>query len=119
MDPYPEERRIAGLLRELIAEKAMPPAAMEDRLGWEPGRLRAFLDGQQRLSFDEVLEVLPLLGLTPSNLLARIYGSPPAASSPAKQRAMERLFERSLRAVRNAVARRAAWKREQSETGGD
>ena len=25
---------------------------------------------------------------------------------------MERLFQRSLRAVRNAIARRAAWKRE-------
>ncbi len=119
MDPYPEERRIAGLLRELIAQSGIPPAALEERLGWPPGRLTAFVEGQQRLSFDEVLEILPLLGLTPSGFLVRIYGSPPAASSPAKQRARERLFERSLRAVRNAVARRAAWKRERSETDGD
>ncbi|HEY7213514.1 MAG TPA: hypothetical protein VIC28_02740 [Thermoanaerobaculia bacterium] len=114
MDPYPEERRIAILLRELIARSGIPPAVLEERLGWQPGRLQAFLDGQQRLSFDEVLEILPLLGLTSSSFLARIYGSP-AASSPAKQRAMDRLFERSLRAVRNAVARRAAGKRERSE----
>jgi hypothetical protein len=115
MDPYPEERRIAILLRELIARSGIPPAVLEERLGWQPGRLQAFLDGQQRLSFDEVLEILPLLGLTPASFLVRIYGSLPAASSPAKQRAMDRLFERSLRAVRNAVARRAAGKRERSE----
>ena len=119
MDPYPEERRIAALLRELIAQSGIPPAALAERLGWQPGRLEAFLDGRQRLSFDEVLEILPPLGLTPSSFLARIYGSPPAVSSPAKQRAMDRLFERSLRVVRNAIARRAAWKRERSETGGD
>lgn len=119
MDSYPEERRIAGLLRELVAQSGMPPAVLEERLGWPPGRLTAFLEGHQRLSFDEVLEILPLLGLTSSSFLVRIYGSPPAASSPAKQRAMDRLFERSLRAVRNAIARRTAWKRERSGTGGD
>jgi plasmid maintenance system antidote protein VapI len=115
MDSYPEERRIAGLLRELIAASGISPAALEERLGWQPGRIEAFLDGQQRLSFDEVVEILPLLGLTPSNFLARMYGSLPAASSPAKQRAMDRLFERSLRAVRTAIARRAARKRRVDE----
>jgi hypothetical protein len=116
MEAYPQEHHIAALLRELIAQSAMPPAAMEDRLGWEPGRLRAFLDGQQRLSFDEVLEVLPLLATTPAEFLARLYSAaPPAANTPAKQRAMERLFERSLRRVKNAIARRAAWKRERSD----
>ncbi len=116
MEAYPQEHRIAALLRELIAQGAMSPAALEERLGWEPGRLTAFLDGRQRLSFDEILEILPLLATTPVEFLARLYeAAPPAASTSAKQRAMERLFERSLRAVRNAVARRAAWKRERSD----
>ena len=120
MDRYPEEDRIAGLLRELIVHSGTSPAALEQRLGWEPGRLTAFLDGRQRLSFDHVLEILPLLGTTPTDFFARMYGSMPlAAKTPSRQRAMERLFERSLRAVRNAIARRAAWKRERTETGGD
>jgi hypothetical protein len=115
MDPYLEEDRIADLLRELIAQSGTSPAALERRLGWEPGRLAAFLDSR-RLSFADVLEVLPLLGMTPTDFFARLYGSvPPAAYSPSKQRAMERLFQRSLRAVRSAVARRAAWKRERTD----
>lgn len=120
MAPYPEEDRIADLLRELIARSGMSPAALEQRLGWAPGRLTVFLDGRQRLSFDAVLEILPLLNTTPTDFFARLYGSlPPAANTPSKQRAMERLFERSLRAVRSAIARRAAWKRARTETGGD
>lgn len=120
MEPYPEEVRIADLLREMIAHRGVSPTALEQRLGWEPGRLTAFLDGRQRLSFDHVLEILPLLGATPTDFFARLYDSmPPAAKTPSRQRAMERLFERSLRAVRNAIARRAAWKRERTEPGGD
>ena len=116
MEAYPQEHHVAALLRELIAQSGMSPAALEERLAWEPGRLTAFLDGQQRLSFDAVLEILPLLATTPVEFLARLYeAAPPAASTSAKQRAMERLFERSLRAVRNAVARRAARKRQRSE----
>ena len=116
MEAYPQEHHIAALLRELIARSAMSPAALEERLGWEPGRLTAFLDGQQRLSFDAVLEILPLLSTTPVEFLARLYeAAPPAAGTSAKERAMERLFERSLRVVRNAIARRVAWKRERSE----
>jgi transcriptional regulator with XRE-family HTH domain len=116
MEPYPEEDRIAGLLRELLAQSGVSTADLEQRLGWQTGRLTAFIEGSQRLSFDDVSEILLLLGMTPTDFFARLYGSvPPAAYSPAKQRAMERLFERSLRAVRSAIARRAAWKRERND----
>jgi len=117
MDSHPEERRIAGLLRELIARSGTTPAVLEKRLGWKPGRLTALLDGRERLSFGDVLAMLPLLGTTPTEFFARLYSIPSEEPRPskvdqrAKQRAMDRLFERSLRAVRNAIARRADWKR--------
>jgi len=125
MSTHLEERRIARLLRDLIARKGTTPEALEKRLGWEPGRLEALLEGPQRVSFDDVLEILPLLDTTPTDFFAWVYGAPGKEPTPStmdelrKQRAMNRLFERSLRTVRNAIARRAAWKREQAEKGED
>jgi hypothetical protein len=126
MAVHPEERRIAGLLRELIVQSGMPLETLERRLGWEQGRLSALLDGHLRLNFEDVLEVLPLLSTTPTDFFAWLYGFDPRESgapfgeepvpatvsgSPA-ERAMDRRFEQSLSVVRNAIARRAAWKRE-------
>jgi len=125
MSLHPEERRIAVLLRDLIARKGATLEDLEQRLGWEPGRLKALLEVESRLSFDEALEILPLLDTAPADFFAWLYGAPGNEPPPStlyelrKQRAMNRLFERSLRAVRNAVARRAAWKREQGKSGGD
>lgn len=125
---HPEERRIAGLLRELIVQSGTSLDRIEQRLGWGEGRLLDLLDGRLRLSFEDVLEILPLLNTTPTDFFAWLYGFEPreetaaagapagGASSPA-QRAVERRFEASLRVVRDAVSRRAAWKRERS--GGD
>lgn len=120
---HPEERRIAGLLRELIVQSGTSLDWVEQRLGWAQGRLLDLLDGRLRLSFEDVLEILPLLNTTPTDFFAWLYGFDPkdpsgtAASAPAAavpaQRAMERRFETSLRVVREALARRAAWKREQ------
>lgn len=118
MSPHSEEHRITWLLRELIVRSGTRPEIVERRLGWEPGRLEGLLDGRLRLAFRDVLQVLPLLGATPAELFAWLYGidlpdvasndaATPAAASPKRQRAMDRLFERSLRAVRNAIARRA------------
>ena len=45
MTMHPEERRIAGLLRELIVQSGAPLESLEKRLGWEPGRLRACSTG--------------------------------------------------------------------------
>ncbi|HEX4960952.1 MAG TPA: hypothetical protein VF173_08950 [Thermoanaerobaculia bacterium] len=129
MATHPEERRIAGLLRELIVQSGIPLDAVEKQLGWEPGKLRDLLDGRLRLGFEDVLEVLPLLNTTPPDFFAWLYGFEPGASLPAgepgarkpvpgdgalSQRALDRRFEQSLRAVKNAIARRRAWKEERS-----
>lgn len=123
---HPEERRIAGLLRELIVQSGASLDRVEQLLGWAPGRLLDLLEGRLRLSFEDVLEILPLLNTTPTDFFAWLYGFDPkdpaalaasaAAATPA-QRMMDRRFETSLRVVRDAVARRAAWKRERSEGG--
>jgi hypothetical protein len=129
MPTHPEERRIAGLLRELTVQSGARLESLEQRLGWESGRLRSLLEGSQRLSFEDVLEVLPLLSTTPSDFFAWLYGfdarEPPrngggdggatensAEAFPASL-VMDRRFEQSLRVVRSSLARRRAWKEEQ------
>ncbi|HSG39978.1 MAG TPA: hypothetical protein VLE27_10105 [Thermoanaerobaculia bacterium] len=120
MAMHPEERRIAGLLRELIVQSGASLDRVEQRLGWGSGRLLDLLDGRLRLGFEDVLEILPLLNTTPTDFFAWLYGFDPkdtnaqVATSPA-QRVMDRRFETSLRVVRDAVSRRAAWKRERLE----
>jgi len=124
---HPEERRIAGLLRELIVQSGAPLEMLEKRLGWESGRLFELLEGRLRLGFEDVLEILPLLSTTPTDFFAWLYGfdarepaamgeerSLEAVSSPAQQ-AMDRRFDRSLKVVRDAIARRTAWKGERPE----
>jgi hypothetical protein len=125
MAVHPEERRIAGLLRELVVQSGMPLESLENRLDWEAGRLPALLEGRLRLSFDDVLVVLPLLGTTPTDFFAWLYGFDPrdpaaegevlsSAGSPPSQRGIDRRFEQSLRVVKNAIARRRAWKEERT-----
>jgi hypothetical protein len=131
MASHPEERRIAGLLRELIVQSGAPLESVERALGWGEGRLRDLLDGRLRLGFEDVLEVLPLLNTTPPDFFAWLYGFEPGAAVPANengprkaepgamglgQRALDRRFEQSLRAVKHAVARRRLWKEERSKT---
>ena len=128
MAAHPEERRIAGLLRELIVQSGIPLEAVEKHLGWEPGRLRDLLEGRLRLSFEDVLDVLPLLNTTPPDFFAWLYGFEPGAAMPVNgghrepgpgalsQRALDRRFEQSLRVVKNAIARRRLWKEERSRT---
>lgn len=128
MATHPEERRIAGLLRELVVQSGRALDAMEQHLGWKPGRLHELLDGNRRLSFEDVLEVLPLLNTTPPDFFAWLYGFEPGSSMPRTaepeapraepggsilgQQTLDRRFDQSLRAVRKAIARRSAWKRE-------
>jgi hypothetical protein len=123
MSSHPEERRIAGLLRELIVQSGSPLERLEHELGWEAGRLTALLEGHLRLTFEDVLEILPVVGTTPTDFFAWLYGfdakDPMAAGVEAlrqeplgtpAQRSQDRRFEQSLRVVRDAVARRTAWK---------
>ena len=123
MSSHPEERRIAGLLRELIVQSGNPLERLEQELGWEAGRLTALLEGQLRLTFEDVLEILPVVGTTPTDFFAWLYGfdakdsmaagaealRPEPPFTPA-QRSQDRRFEQSLRVVRDAISRRAAWK---------
>ncbi|MFY9819987.1 MAG: hypothetical protein WAM82_01305 [Thermoanaerobaculia bacterium] len=130
MASHPEERRIAGLLRELIVQNGVPLESVERELGWGEGRLRDLLDGRLRLGFEDVLEVLPLLNTTPPDFFAWLYGFEPGSSVPAgengarkaepgalslSQRALDRRFDQSLRAVKNAIARRRLWKEERNK----
>jgi hypothetical protein len=131
MTVHPEERRIAGLLRELIVQSGAPPETLEKRLGWEPGRLLSLLDGHLRLRFEDVLELLPLLSTTPTDFFAWLYGFETrdsgasgtgdeealavSAGDSAAQRALDRRFEQSLRVVKSAISRRQAWKEERGK----
>ena len=124
---HPEERRIAGLLRELIVQSGAPLEMLEERLGWEPGHLASLLEGRLRLNFEDTLEILPLLGTTPTDFFAWLYGFEgkepvredeeelvvAAGGSPA-QRSLDHRFDVSLRVVKAAIARRQAWKEERA-----
>jgi len=118
MELNPDEWRVARLLRELIAQSGVPPEVLERRLGWEPGWLAACLEGRRRLGFDDVSRLLPLLGVPASEFLTGLSGLEAGeaavaltASDAQMQRAKGRRFDRSLRVVRNAIARRSAWNR--------
>ena len=130
MSTHPEERRIAGLLRELITQSGASLEALERRLDWEPGRLSVLLEGQQRLSFEDVLEILPLLETTPTDFFAWLYGfgakEPSGAGMGEKelvevtggsalQKSLDHRFDQSLRVVKSAIARRRGWKEEQGK----
>lgn len=121
---HPEEWRVARVLQALIAQSGVPPEVLERRLGREPGWLAACLEGRRRFGFADVFELLPLLGTPPTDFLVSLYVSEasqtsagPAVRDSKAQRASDRRFDRSLRAVRNAVARRSAWNR--GRTGDD
>ncbi len=127
MSLHPEERRIAGLLRELIVQSGIALEYLEKRLDWQPGRLPSLLEGHQHLSFEDVLEVLPVLGTTPTDFFAWLYGfdprdpaaerdMPALAASPPAQGPMDRRFDQSLRVVKNALNRRRAWKEGRSQS---
>lgn len=126
MSVHPEERRIAGLLRELIVQSGTTLEMVEKYLGWKPGRLADRLDGKVRLSFEDVLEILPLLNATPADFFAWLYGFDPkeagiaggpdsGLASAMAQLGTDRRFDSSLRVVKDAVSRRAAWKQERPQ----
>ena len=119
MEQSSEERRTAALLRELIAKSGTALVSIDERLGWEQGRLATLLDGPQGVSFEVLLEVLPALDETPGDFFARLCGFDPEPRDGAGDRSMSRSdhrFEESRRVVKAAIARRSAWKQEQEQT---
>src|SRR3954452_15193314 len=131
MPLHPEERRIAGLLRELIVQSGIPLDALEERLGWGPGRLASLLEGQLRLGFEDLLEILPLLETTRTDFFAWLYGFgskdrampggelevelEAVTGGSAAQRPLDRLFDQSLQVVNSALSRRRPWKSERGK----
>jgi len=118
-------------LRELVVQSGVALETLEKSLGWKPGRLLDLIEGRLRLSIEDILEVLPLLSTTPTDFFAWLYGfdarnpldgaSAEAAAGVSGngvpgQQTMDRRFEQSLRVVRDALARRRAWKEERSRT---
>jgi hypothetical protein len=131
MTVHPEERRIAGLLRELVVQSGVALETLEKSLGWKPGRLLDLIEGRLRLSIEDILEVLPLLSTTPTDFFAWLYGfdsrnpldgasretaAETSGNGVPGQQTMDRRFEQSLRVVRDALARRRTWKEERSRT---
>jgi hypothetical protein len=116
MPRHPEERRMLELLRDLIALAGMRVDSLETRLGWEPGRLDDLLANRRGLAVEELVEVLPLLNLQPADFFARLYGLKEKEKEMPVEKAattrLDRRFDESRRVVEDALARRAAWKRE-------
>lgn len=108
---------MAALLSDLLLRSGTSASAVESRLGWEPGRLNALLGGQKGLTFEALLEILPVLDETPGDFFAQLCatGREPSAEAAA-DRMLERRFEESRRVVKAAIARRQAWKRERTAT---
>ena len=116
MTLYSEERRIAALLRELIQKSGTALESIEERLGLEPGRLGALLDGAEGVSFELLLEVLPALDKTPGDFFARLCGFDPEPQTGANNRPSpksDHRFEESRKVVKAAIAKRSAWKQQQ------
>ena len=120
MPLHADERRIAALLHELVQQSGAPSGEIESRLGWEAGTLDALLSGRQGLSFEILLEVLPVLDETPGDFFARLYGFRPRSSEDeavpkdgsTNGAKPDRRFEESRRVVKDAIRRRSSWKDE-------
>jgi transcriptional regulator with XRE-family HTH domain len=112
MPLHHEERRVAALLQEWIRQRGVSLDTVEVRAGWEKGKLMSLLEGKAGFSFTELLDVLQALDTTPSEFFAQLYGF---AGVAAGGDALDRHFDESRRVVRNAVARRLAWKRDRAD----
>ncbi|MFL6199241.1 MAG: hypothetical protein ACJ76J_08705 [Thermoanaerobaculia bacterium] len=106
---------MAALLSDLLLRSGTSASAVESRLGWEPGRLNALLGGQKGLTFEALLEILPVLDETPGDFFAQLCATPREAppGAPA-DRMLDRRFEESRRVVKAAIARRQTWKQERT-----
>jgi transcriptional regulator with XRE-family HTH domain len=108
---------MAALLSDLLLRSGTSADAVESRLGWERGRLNALLAGQKGLTFEALLEILPVLDSTPGDFFAQLCSfTPRDAGVPANGRLLDRRFEESRQVVKAAISRRQAWKQERAAT---
>ena len=106
---------MAALLSDLLLRSGTSASAVESRLGWESGRLNALLAGQKGLTFEALLEILPVLDATPGDFFAQLCSTArePSAGATA-DRTLDRWFVESRRVVKAAISRRQAWKQERT-----
>jgi transcriptional regulator with XRE-family HTH domain len=125
MPIHSDERRMAALLSDLLLRSGTSADAVESRLGWERGRLNALLAGQKGLTFEALLEILPVLDSTPGDFFAQLCSfTPREAGAPTNGnghgngngRGLDRRFEESRQVVKAAIARRQAWKQQRAAT---
>ncbi|HEX3131129.1 MAG TPA: hypothetical protein VH394_27585 [Thermoanaerobaculia bacterium] len=116
---------MAALLSDLLLRSGTSADAVESRLGWERGRLNALLAGQKGLTFEALLEILPVLDSTPGDFFAQLCSfTPREAGAPTNGnghgngngRGLDRRFEESRQVVKAAIARRQAWKQQRAAT---
>ena len=109
---------MAALLSDLLLRSGTSADAVESRLGWERGRLNALLAGQKGLTFEALLEILPVLDSTPGDFFAQLCSFTPRdsreAGVPANGRGLDRRFEESRQVVKAAISRRQVWKQERA-----
>jgi transcriptional regulator with XRE-family HTH domain len=109
---------MAALLSDLLLRSGTSADAVESRLGWERGRLNALLAGQKGLTFEALLEILPVLDSTPGDFFAQLCSFTPRDSRdpgiPVNGRGLDRRFEESRQVVKAAIARRQVWKQERA-----
>lgn len=110
-----EERRMADLLNDLMQRSGNSARELESRLGWESGRLSDLLAGKKALSFETLLEILPVLDATPGDFFAQLGSLNSRVDADSRSEANpDRRFEESRRVVMAAIARRQAWKQERA-----
>lgn len=130
---------MAALLSDLLLRSGTSADAVESRLGWERGHLNALLAGQKGLTFEALLEILPVLDSTPGDFFAQLCSfTPRDAGAPTNGngngnghgsgqsngqgtgqgngRGLDRRFEESRQVVKAAIARRQAWKHQRTAT---
>lgn len=121
---------MAALLSDLLLRSGTSSDAVESRLGWERGHLNALLAGQKGLTFEALLEILPVLDSTPGDFFAQLCSfTPRDAGAPTNGngngngnghgngRGLDRRFEESRQVVKAAIARRQAWKQQRTASG--
>src|SRR6185436_5188946 len=101
MPIHSDERRMAALLSDLMLRSGTSADAVESRLGWESGRLNALRGGQKGLTFEALLEILPVLDATPGDFFAQLCSFKPcAAAAPENGKTLDRRFEESRQVVK-------------------
>lgn len=97
--------KISAALRERVRAGGLTLRAVEDRLGMGRNYLRQLLSGAVDLKLKHLLAVLQVLGESPADFLARVYGAPsaqrpqPAADDPQSRAAIRAAQRSTLRVI--------------------